>query len=252
MRVLRLRVLELPSSTWSPQVCGFVPVAIAQITPDRLLYAAFREFDRRRRLAGAEMTRGPALHGGSLDGSVAAACESWKDARVTRCVVEATCARRFIGMLAAASVFIGCHMVPLDVAAPPVANLESPRPPASPSSKPGGSIFTERARMCGCHRPKPIIDYSPEYWTQSIMPRMSKKAKLSDVEEQYVMAYILTAHEAIPRRKPTRHPRPSHDKGISPIYVAIAGPIIGLIPFFRRCHRRSWTELSGTAECVVC
>lgn len=109
-------------------------------------------------------------------------------------------AKRLIGMLLAAGAFVGCHMVPLDVAAPPIANLNV-SPARVGQLETGRLIFTSSHKCARCHRPKPIVDYSPEYWTQSIMPRMAKKAKLSEVEEQYLMAYILTAHDAIPRRR---------------------------------------------------
>ncbi len=110
---------------------------------------------------------------------------------------------RVLCMLATASVYVGCHMVPLDVAAPPVANLNA-SPARVAQLETGRLIFTSSHKCARCHRPKLIVDYSPEYWKESIMPRMAKKARLSDVEEQYLMAYILTAHEAIPRRKSTR------------------------------------------------
>ncbi len=74
--------------------------------------------------------------------------------------------------------------------------------PGLPSLETGRLIFTSSHKCAHCHRPKPIVDYSPEYWKESIMPRMAKKAKLSEVEEQYLMAYIMTAHDAIPRRRP--------------------------------------------------
>jgi hypothetical protein len=106
-------------------------------------------------------------------------------------------------MFAAASTYVGCHMVPLDVAAPPVENLGA-SPARVAQLETGRLIFTSSHKCARCHRPKPIVDYSPEYWTHSIMPRMAKKAKLSDVEEQYLMAYIMTAHKAIPNRKSTR------------------------------------------------
>jgi len=109
---------------------------------------------------------------------------------------------RLIGLFAAASAVVGCHMVPLDVAAPPVANLNVSPARVAPLET-GRLIFTSSHKCARCHRPKPIVDYSPEYWQQSIMPRESKKAKLSEVEEQYLMAYILTAHDAIPRRRPS-------------------------------------------------
>jgi hypothetical protein len=106
-------------------------------------------------------------------------------------------------MFAAAAAYAGCHMVPLDVAAPPVQNLNA-SPARVAQLETGRLIFTSTHKCARCHRPKPIVDYSPEYWKDSIMPRMSKKAKLSDVEEQYLMAYILTAHDAIPRRRPAQ------------------------------------------------
>jgi hypothetical protein len=116
---------------------------------------------------------------------------------------------RLFSILAVASSYAGCHVVPLDVAAPPVENLGA-SPARVGQLETGRMIFTSSHKCARCHRPKPIVDYSPEYWKQSIMPRMSKKAKLSEVEEQYLMAYILTAHDAIPRRPPSK-------KGISPI-----------------------------------
>jgi hypothetical protein len=92
-------------------------------------------------------------------------------------------------------------MVPLDVAAPRIANL-NPSPARVASLETGRLIFTSSHKCARCHRPKMIVDYTTEQWKQSIMPRMSKKANLSEVEEQYLMAYILTAHDAIPRRRP--------------------------------------------------
>jgi len=106
-------------------------------------------------------------------------------------------------ILVAATTYIGCRTVPLDVAAPPVQNLNA-SPARTSQLETGRLIFTSSHKCARCHRPKPIVDYSPEYWTQSIMPRESKKAKLSDVEEHYVLAYILTAHAAIPNRPAKR------------------------------------------------
>src|SRR5262249_53428526 len=108
-----------------------------------------------------------------------------------------------IAMLASATTYVGCHMVPLDVAAPPAANLGA-SPARVPQLETGRLIFTSSHKCARCHRPKPIVDYTPERWKREILPRMAKKAKLSEVEEQYLMAYILTAHDAIPR------PRPPH------------------------------------------
>jgi hypothetical protein len=111
--------------------------------------------------------------------------------------------KTLICLIAAASTYVGCHMVPMDVAAPPVANLGA-SPARTAQLETGRLIFTSSHKCARCHRPKPIVDYSPAFWTESIMPRMAKKAKLSEVEEKYLMAYILTAHDAIPHRPPTR------------------------------------------------
>jgi hypothetical protein len=105
-------------------------------------------------------------------------------------------------MIVAASTLIGCRIVPLDVAAPPIQNLNA-APARTSQLETGRFIFTSSHKCARCHRPKPIVDYSTDYWAQ-IMPRESKRAKLTEVEEQYVLAYILTAHAAIPKRPSSR------------------------------------------------
>lgn len=110
---------------------------------------------------------------------------------------------RVVGVFAAASAVVGCHMVPLDVAAPPVANLNA-SPARTAALETGRLIFTGSHKCARCHRPKPIVDYTLDYWKDSVLPRMAKKANLSEVEEQYLMAYIQTAHNAIPARRPKR------------------------------------------------
>ena len=43
-----------------------------------------------------------------------------------------------------------------------------------------------------CHRPKPVGDYTSQQWTEDILPKMSKKARLSDSEYRDLQAYVLS------------------------------------------------------------
>ncbi len=47
-----------------------------------------------------------------------------------------------------------------------------------------------------CHRPKPVSDYSAETWAEDILPKMSKKARLSPQEYADVLAYVTTTTNA--------------------------------------------------------
>jgi hypothetical protein len=88
-------------------------------------------------------------------------------------------------------------MVPLEVAAPPIQNLGAPKARLA-GLETGRRIYTGEHKCAHCHRPRPISNYDREYWSQSIMPRMVKKAGLSEVEERYVMDYILAVCDAVP------------------------------------------------------
>jgi hypothetical protein len=86
-------------------------------------------------------------------------------------------------------------MVPLEVAAPPIDKLGAPKARLA-ALETGRRIYTGAHKCAHCHRPRPINNYDREYWAQSIMPRMSKKAGLSEVEERYLMEYIVAACDA--------------------------------------------------------
>lgn len=80
----------------------------------------------------------------------------------------------------------GCSAVPVNVAAPiPPANVSSQSSLAS-----GRKTYVSLMKCAMCHRPKPVSDYSVKAWTEEILPRMSKKARLSPQEYADVLSYV--------------------------------------------------------------
>ncbi len=80
----------------------------------------------------------------------------------------------------------GCSTVPVNIAAPiPQSNIAGQSALAS-----GRKTYVSLLRCALCHRPKPVSDYSVETWTEDILPRMSKKARLSPQEYADVLAYV--------------------------------------------------------------
>lgn len=80
----------------------------------------------------------------------------------------------------------GCASVPANVAAPiPPANVVGHASLAA-----GRKTYVSLLKCAMCHRPKPVSDYSAETWTEDILPKMSKKARLSPQEYADVLAYV--------------------------------------------------------------
>ena len=76
--------------------------------------------------------------------------------------------------------------VPSKIAAPvPLANTTG-----HSSLEAGRKIYVSWLKCAMCHRPKPVSDYSAETWAEDILPRMSKKAKLSPQQYADVLAYV--------------------------------------------------------------
>lgn len=77
------------------------------------------------------------------------------------------------------------------------ANVAAPVPPTSfadhSSLASGRKIYVSFLKCAMCHRPKPVSDYSAETWAKDILPRMSKKARLSPEQYADVLAYVTSA-----------------------------------------------------------
>lgn len=100
--------------------------------------------------------------------------------------------RGMLGCLVVAGTTLGCRTVPLELAAPEVAHLNAPVARVG-ELETGRLIYISRQKCAHCHRPKPVTEHTAAEWTETIMPREAKRAKLSDIEQQYVLNYILTA-----------------------------------------------------------
>ncbi len=82
----------------------------------------------------------------------------------------------------------GCATVPTNIAAPmPSANVAGNSSLAS-----GRKTYVSLLKCAMCHRPKQVSDYSAETWAEDILPRMSKKARLSPQEYANVLTYVTT------------------------------------------------------------
>jgi mono/diheme cytochrome c family protein len=91
---------------------------------------------------------------------------------------------------------IGCRSVPVEVAAPTTDKLAIP-PGQLARVEAGRAIYTGTQKCARCHKPKPVSDHTADEWSNSILPRMSRKAKLTDVERQDVLEYVLAANGKI-------------------------------------------------------
>lgn len=80
----------------------------------------------------------------------------------------------------------GCSAVPTHIAAP----IPSQDTAQRSSLESGRKIYLSLLKCAMCHRPKPVSDYSVEYWTEDILPRMSKKARLTPQQYADVLAYV--------------------------------------------------------------
>jgi hypothetical protein len=87
----------------------------------------------------------------------------------------------------------GCSMVPTKTLAP----LPSTDTVGNSSLIAGRKIYVSLLKCAMCHRPKSVSDYSAQIWADDILPRMSKKAKLSPQQYADVLAYVTstTTHE---------------------------------------------------------
>jgi|GEM_PF-2991504 len=54
----------------------------------------------------------------------------------------------------------------------------------------GRTMYVSVTKCNLCHRPKPVGDYSPEQWTNDILPSMGKKARLTDEQYADLLAYV--------------------------------------------------------------
>jgi hypothetical protein len=95
-------------------------------------------------------------------------------------------------VVTASATFPGCRTVPVELAAPEVRRLDAPVARLG-ELETGRVIYTSHQKCARCHRPKPVTDHTAADWSETILPRMAKKAKLSDLETRYVLNYILTA-----------------------------------------------------------
>jgi hypothetical protein len=89
----------------------------------------------------------------------------------------------------------GCRSLPVEIAAPTVERLEVPLSKVA-QLETGRTIYTSARKCARCHNPKSVVDHTPTEWTERILPKMAQKAKLSDLEREYLTAYVLAACEA--------------------------------------------------------
>ncbi len=80
----------------------------------------------------------------------------------------------------------GCATVPASVAAP----VPSADPVGDSALASGRKIYVSLLKCAMCHRPKPVSDYSVATWTEDILPRMSKKARLTPQQYSDITAYV--------------------------------------------------------------
>lgn len=80
-----------------------------------------------------------------------------------------------------------CRHVPVEVAAPRPQAADVAQAPRLAS---GRAIYVAADKCASCHRPKPVYEYSAFVWSEKIMPRMGKKAKLTQTEYDDVLAYV--------------------------------------------------------------
>lgn len=86
----------------------------------------------------------------------------------------------------------GCATVPANIAAPiPPENVVGHSSLAA-----GRKTYVSLLKCAMCHRPKLVSDYSAEAWAEDILPKMSKKARLSPQEYADVLAYVTTTTNA--------------------------------------------------------
>jgi hypothetical protein len=99
------------------------------------------------------------------------------------------------------AIVVGCYtaQLPLSVIAPPVDRLTESS--ASPSDLEAGREIYVSAKKCAhCHLPKPVFSFSKKEWAYAIMPKMGKKAELTHVEYDEVLAYVEAASSVQPAK----------------------------------------------------
>ena len=80
----------------------------------------------------------------------------------------------------------------LETAAPPVDKLALPKNADRAKLAQGRQILAEHCVKC--HGAPQIAKHSAEDWSDEILPKMTKKAKLTPHEAELVRDYVLTAH----------------------------------------------------------
>ena len=86
----------------------------------------------------------------------------------------------------------------LETAAPPVDKLALPKNADRAKLAQGRQILAEHCVKC--HGAPQIAKHSTEDWSDEILPKMTKKAKLNPTEAALVKNYVLTAHAALETR----------------------------------------------------
>ncbi len=85
--------------------------------------------------------------------------------------------------------------MPVEVAAPTVERMAAEPGRVRPLET-GRTIYTSVHKCARCHRPKSIVAHTPTEWRDDILPRMVKKAGLTDLEREYLTAYVMAACES--------------------------------------------------------
>jgi len=84
---------------------------------------------------------------------------------------------------------------PLEKAAPPVDQLALPKHADRKRLEEGRQIYASSCTHC--HGPARIDRRSDEEWTQSILPKMCQKSKLTEAQSATLELYVLTARRAL-------------------------------------------------------
>ena len=107
-----------------------------------------------------------------------------------------------LAVLVIVAAFVGCRSmpymvglkrVPLEQAAPLVSQAGI-NDAHSDRLNVGREIYV--GKCTNCHKAIPVYEYSIEEWSNDIIPRMSKKAKLTPEETENLVAYIRTARSS--------------------------------------------------------
>jgi mono/diheme cytochrome c family protein len=84
----------------------------------------------------------------------------------------------------------------LETAAPPVDKLALPKNADHAKLAEGRQILAEHCVKC--HGAPQIAKHSAQDWSEDILPKMTKKAKLNPHEAELVKNYVLTARGTMP------------------------------------------------------